>query len=156
MDSPSLIVDLPDLAAAEALGARLGAVLGAGDAVALFGPLGAGKTTLARAAIRTRLDEAEADIPSPTFTLAQTYVAPDRLEIWHVDLYRLEDPSEIAELGLEEAFDSAACLIEWPERAGPFLPDDRLDIRLSPHGEGRRAEIAARSERWRARLDQFR
>ncbi len=153
MDSPALARPLPDIAATEALGAALGAVLRAGDVVALSGPLGAGKSALARAAIRARLEAPEMDAPSPTFTLVQTYAAPDGLEIWHVDLYRLDDPSELEELGLEEAFAGAAALIEWPERAGPFLPEDRLDIRLEPAGAGRRAAIAARGQRWRERID---
>ncbi len=122
---------LPDLAATHALGARLAPLLRAGDTVALGGDLGAGKSELARAVLRARLDDPALDVPSPTFTLVQTYDAPDGLALWHVDLYRLETPEDALELGLEEAFADAAVLIEWPDRLGPFLPRDRLDIALA-------------------------
>lgn len=130
---------LADEAATATLGAALGRALAAGDAVLLSGALGAGKTALARAAILARLEDAgrpaEA-VPSPTFTLVQAYEAD--IPIRHVDLYRLADVSEIAELGLEEGFDAAATLIEWPERLGPLLPQRRLEIALSAPAEGGR------------------
>jgi tRNA threonylcarbamoyl adenosine modification protein YjeE len=156
MDSQSLTRDLPDLAATETLGRLLGAVLRPGDVVALTGALGAGKTALARAAVRARLGEPELEVPSPTFTLAQIYTAGDLLEIWHVDLYRLDDPEESLELGLDDAFATGAALIEWPERLGPFLPSERLDISLDQTGGTRRAELIFRGERWRERLERFR
>ncbi|OYW88513.1 MAG: tRNA (adenosine(37)-N6)-threonylcarbamoyltransferase complex ATPase subunit type 1 TsaE, partial [Hyphomonas sp. 32-62-5] len=101
MPHPTLTLALPDEAATAALGERLGAVARAGDVIALVGDLGAGKTTLARALIRSHLGP-ETEAPSPTFTLVQTYPGP-RFDIWHFDLYRLEDPGEARELGLEEA-----------------------------------------------------
>jgi tRNA threonylcarbamoyladenosine biosynthesis protein TsaE len=142
----SRILTLADEAATLALGARLGARLAVGDVVCLSGNLGAGKTTLARAAIAAWTGEAE-EVPSPTYTLVQTYVGP-RGELWHVDLYRLRRPEEAWELGLEEAFASAACLIEWPERLGGQLPRDRLEVAV---GAGRAARLSAHGA-WRQKL----
>jgi tRNA threonylcarbamoyladenosine biosynthesis protein TsaE len=141
MTSPSLTLDLPDEAATAALGVRIGQAARPGDVVALFGDLGAGKTTLARALIR-RLAGPETEVPSPTFTLVQTYAAPE-LAIWHFDLYRLQHASEARELGLEEAVDGIA-LIEWPERLGADLPMARLEVRLSFAGHGRIGSRIAR------------
>lgn len=107
--------------------------LGAGDTLLLEGPIGAGKSHFARALIRARLAMAgtpEEDVPSPTFTLVQTYVAGP-LEIWHADLYRLTHPDEVTELGLEEAFATALCLVEWPDRLGPAAPPDALTLRFA-------------------------
>ncbi len=130
---------LPDEAATAELGERLARLLRAGDVVLLHGPIGAGKSHLARALIRARLGRME-DVPSPTFTLVQTYTSdPD---IWHADLYRLTHPDEVLELGLEDAFDSAICLIEWPDRLGPHLPPDALHLHLSAEGDGRRADLS--------------
>jgi tRNA threonylcarbamoyladenosine biosynthesis protein TsaE len=142
-------VTLPDVAATLALGKRIGAQLQAGDVVCLKGDLGAGKTTLARAAIEAWTGAPE-DAPSPTYTLVQTYDGP-RGELWHVDLYRLKRPEDAWELGLEDAFATAACLIEWPERLQGQLPADRLDVDLSPAGEGRKASLTAHGA-WRTRL----
>lgn len=97
-----------------------------GDAIALWGDLGVGKTTFARVLIQTLVGE-EIDVPSPTFTLIQTYDSTHG-EIWHCDLYRLKEPEEAFELGLEDAFHDAICLIEWPERLGNLLPQRRIDI----------------------------
>lgn len=146
----SRAVDLPDPAATIALGARLGAALNPGDVVCLSGGLGAGKTTLARGAIGA-WTRADVDAPSPTYTLVQTYEGP-KGELWHVDLYRLKRPEEAEEIGVIDAFARAACLIEWPERLGAWLPRDRLDIALEPAGEGRRAVCTARGA-WKDRLD---
>lgn len=143
-------VDLPDPAATGRLGARIGAALRPGDVVALHGDLGAGKTALARAAIRAA-QGAEIDVPSPTFTLVQTYDAPGRPAVWHVDLYRLGDAQEVEELGLDEARGGAALLIEWPDRWGNGLPADRLDVHLDHDGPGRRARLAA-GPAWAGRL----
>jgi tRNA threonylcarbamoyladenosine biosynthesis protein TsaE len=109
--------------------ARLGAILQAGDVLLLEGPIGAGKSHLARALIQSLLPVPE-DIPSPTFTLVQTYDGPD-CEIWHSDLYRLGHPDEVAELGLTEAFETAICLVEWPDRLGDLAPEDALTLSLS-------------------------
>jgi tRNA threonylcarbamoyladenosine biosynthesis protein TsaE len=144
-----LTLALPDDAATAALGARLGAAARAGDVIALFGDLGAGKTTLARALIRSLLGP-ETEAPSPTFTLVQTYPGPN-FPIWHFDLYRLKEPGEARELGLEEAVDGLA-LIEWPERLGRDLPLARLEVRLSFDGAGRIARLADLDD-WSARID---
>ena len=149
MPHPTLIIDLPDEAATAALGERLGAVARAGDVIALVGDLGAGKTTLARALIRSHLGP-ETEAPSPTFTLVQTYPGP-RFDIWHFDLYRLEDPGEARELGMEEAVDGLS-LIEWPERLGRYLPTVRLEVRLSLEGQGRIARLVDLDD-WSTRLD---
>lgn len=121
---------LPDQAATAALAARLAPLVVPGDVLALEGPLGVGKTTFARALLdalaRAQGQEPE-EVPSPTFTLVQTYErvpAP----VWHLDLYRLEKPEEAYELGLEEALGAAILLIEWPERLGPLLPEERLEL----------------------------
>lgn len=136
---PDLTVDLPDPTATEALGRSLAALARPGDVVLLEGPIGAGKSCLARAFIRARLGEAE-EVPSPTFTLVQVY--PDAAgEIWHADLYRLTHPDEVWELGLDQAFETAICLVEWPDRLGSHRPAEALTIRLEASGEGRRAAI---------------
>lgn len=142
-------IALPNAAATRSLGARLGAQLATRDVVCIAGNLGAGKTTLARGAIEAWTGQAE-EAPSPTFTLVQTYEGP-RGELWHVDLYRLQRPEDAWELGLEEAFLEAACIIEWPERLEGQLPRDRLDVKLTAEGEGRRAELTAHGV-WRAKL----
>jgi len=153
MSAQSLVdsreIRLPDAGATLALGRRLGARLGRGDVVCLSGDLGAGKTTLARGAIEA-WTETETETPSPTYTLVQTYEGA-RGELWHVDLYRLKRPDDAWELGLEDAFADAACLIEWPERLEGQLPRDRLDVELKPEGEGRSAALKAHGA-WRTRL----
>ncbi len=128
-----------------ALGAAVARELKAGEAVCLAGPLGAGKSVLARGLIRA-LTKADEEVPSPTFTLVQFYET-DGLPLAHFDLYRLESADEAFEVGLDEALDYGAAIIEWPERLGHHVPPDRLDIeihvsddgaarhaRLTPHG----------------------
>lgn len=139
-------VRLDGLSAMERLGAALAATLAAGDCVALFGDLGAGKTTLARAVLKA-LGVTE-DVPSPTFTLVQEYDTA-RLPVRHFDLYRLETPEELFELGLDEALSDGAALIEWPENAGPYLPEDTLCLRLDGEGASRFVTIDG-PERWAA------
>lgn len=133
-------IDLPAEPDTEALGRRLAPILRPGEAICLSGGLGAGKSCLARALIRA-LTTPDEDAPSPTFTLVQTYAGPD-FEIAHFDLYRLEDPDEAWEIGLEEALIQGAALIEWPERLEGRLPRNRLDLELSMEGEGRAARLA--------------
>lgn len=142
-------VDLAGEADTATLGERLALAVRPGDVIALYGDLGAGKTTLARALIR-KLAGPDTEAPSPTFTLVQTYAGPD-FPIWHFDLYRLEDPGEARELGLEEAVDGLA-LIEWPERLGRYLPGARLEVQLSFDGSGRIARLVDLDD-WSTRLD---
>lgn len=133
--------------------ARLAAQLRAGDVIFLYGDLGAGKTFFARALIRALCGDPALPVPSPTFTLVQTYDTPAG-PLWHFDLYRLQDPEEIYETGWEEALSGAIMLVEWPERLGdaagnPLVPADRLALglirdpdcpdrrilRITPHGQ---------------------
>jgi tRNA threonylcarbamoyladenosine biosynthesis protein TsaE len=138
--APTLTLDLPDAEATEALGARLAARARPGDVILLEGPIGAGKSCLARAFIRTRLGREE-EVPSPTFTLVQVYEA-EGVEIWHADLYRLTHPDEVWELGLDDAFSTAICLVEWPDRLGAHVPPDALHLKLEAAGEGRKAWLS--------------
>jgi len=117
--------DLTSEAETASLGRRVAALLRVGDTITLAGTLGAGKTVLARALVRHFLPAEE--VPSPTFTLVQTYETP-AFAISHIDLYRVKARSEIRELGLDEALERGALLIEWPDRMGDLLPADRLDI----------------------------
>jgi len=146
----ALMLDLADEAATEALGRRLADAARPGDVIALAGPLGAGKSTLARSFIR-RLTSAGEDVPSPTFTLVQTY-AGKLGTIWHFDLFRLSAPEEALELGIEDAFADGIVLVEWPERLGRLLPARRLDVTLevAADGDARRAAIAGWSDRLEA------
>ncbi|TAN50162.1 MAG: tRNA (adenosine(37)-N6)-threonylcarbamoyltransferase complex ATPase subunit type 1 TsaE [Rhodospirillales bacterium] len=132
------------------LGARLAGLARPGDVLALSGGLGAGKTALARAFIRAYLGNPQEEVPSPTFTLAQIYEG-EKGQVWHLDLYRLEKPDDALELGIEEAFQDAVSLIEWPERLGALLPARALHVDLAfGAGEGeRRAQLTG----WRERLD---
>ena len=129
-----MTVALPDLAATATLGAAIAARLAPGDAVLLKGDLGSGKTTLARA-ILAALGVTE-NVPSPTFTLVQAYDTAG-LTVSHYDLYRLKRESELEELGLDEALDQGAALIEWPERAESRLPADALTAALDADKERR-------------------
>jgi tRNA threonylcarbamoyl adenosine modification protein YjeE len=128
---------LPDLDATTRLGRAIGGGLSRGDAVALWGDLGAGKTTLARAILQAL--GVKEDVPSPTFTIVQNY--PTNPAIAHYDLYRLKSAREMAELGFEDALDQGAVLVEWPERAPEVLPPEALHVRLSLRDTGRLAKI---------------
>ncbi len=142
-------VELPDEAATRALAREIAGMVGAGDLVTLSGDLGAGKTTLARALIRVLADDPELEAPSPTFTLMQVYDTP-AFAIVHADLYRVKDPSELAELGWDEAAEGALVIVEWAERAGSALAADRIDIALYMDAKRgpdfRRAEIVGHGE----------
>lgn len=136
-----MIVDLPDLAATQAFGVRIAAQLRPGDVVALSGGLGAGKTTLARAIIAALGHAGE--VPSPSFAIIETYDPPQlRLPLVHADFYRLNDPAEAGELGLDDYREGAALLAEWPEHAGGFAHERGcLSIRLETAQEGRIAIV---------------
>ena len=146
-------VSLAHLDATRALAARLAPLLGPGDVITLWGPLGAGKSTFARyliTALSALCGRDPGEVPSPTFTLAQLYETA-RAPVWHFDLYRLERPEDTLELGMEEAFASAISVIEWPDRLGPWLPRERLDVTLAiVSGDARRAEISGHGARGRA------
>ena len=118
---------LPNEQATRRLAADIAAVLAPGDLVTLSGDLGAGKTTFARALIRHLAGDKRLEVPSPTFTLIQSYALP-RFPLVHADLYRISEPRELVELGFEEAIEGAAALLEWPDRVSGLLPADRLDI----------------------------
>lgn len=127
--------------ATAALARAFSTIAAPGLCVLLNGPVGAGKSFFARSVIQTlmqRNGEVE-DVPSPTFTLVQTYELGS-LDVWHADLYRLTNPDELIELGLEQAFDTALCLIEWPDRLGGLRPDGAIEMTLTPSlsGEDRR------------------
>jgi tRNA threonylcarbamoyladenosine biosynthesis protein TsaE len=147
----SRVVDLPDEAATVRLGTRLAALARPGDVLLLTGTLGAGKSTLARAFIRALTSPGE-EVPSPTFTLVQTYDG-DRGELWHFDLYRLDRPDDAWELGIEDAFADGISLIEWPDRLGALVPRRRLDIRLEPGpAEGARRATLTSVDQWDDRI----
>lgn len=137
---PTFSLSLPDEAATERLGSALAARLRPRDLVALEGGLGAGKTTLARAILRAAAGDPGLIVPSPTFTLVEVYETPHG-NFWHFDLYRLEAPEQVFELGWEEARADGVALVEWAERLGGLLPHDRLTVRLAIEGEGRRASL---------------
>ena len=141
-------VPLPDLDATARLGADIASALRSGDAVALWGDLGAGKTTLARAILR-RLGVSE-DVPSPTFTIVQAYDTPG-LAVSHYDLYRVKQPREMQELGFDDALESGAVLVEWPERAPEILPPDALHVRLGMQDGARTARLTG-PMRWESVL----
>lgn len=119
---------------------RVGRVLKSGDVILLEGDIGAGKSFFARAMIQS-LQESPEDVPSPTFTLVQTYDTRAG-EIWHADLYRLSDPDEIVELGLTEAFETAICLIEWPDRLADLAPDSAVCMSLTVDHDGEARSVS--------------
>ncbi|UYV37294.1 tRNA (adenosine(37)-N6)-threonylcarbamoyltransferase complex ATPase subunit type 1 TsaE [Rhodobacteraceae bacterium D3-12] len=134
------------------LAARLGATLSPGDTILLSGGIGAGKTHFARALIQSLQTQPE-DVPSPTFTLVQVYDTPAG-ELWHSDLYRLSQPDEVIELGLVDAFETAICLVEWPDRLGDFAPPGALSLAFAlglAEGE-RQLTLTWQDAGWDARL----
>ncbi|KPQ06924.1 MAG: tRNA threonylcarbamoyl adenosine modification protein YjeE [Rhodobacteraceae bacterium HLUCCA12] len=142
---------LSDPAAMTCFAARLAPMLRAGDVLLLEGPIGAGKTHFARALIQSLLPVPE-DVPSPTFTLVQTYEGA-AFEIWHADLYRLTHPDEAVELGLTEAFETALCLVEWPDRLGPDRPKKALTLRFSAQPDDvRDMALLSDAPEWASRL----
>ena len=138
-----------------AFAARLASTLKKGDVVLLSGQIGAGKSHFARAALRSLMAKAGSveEVPSPTFTLVQTYQIGGQ-EIWHCDLYRLSDPFEVEELGLLDAFEEAITFLEWPEKLGEIAPPDALwiSLSLSARNGARDMEIRFGEERWSERI----
>lgn len=147
--------DLADETATRALAEALARLARPGDLLALEGTLGAGKSTFARAFIRA-LTSPDEEVPSPTFTLVQTYDAEDAT-LWHFDLYRLEKPEDAYELGLEDALSDGICLMEWPERLGRLMPRHRLEVRLEhgPTETARRATLTSHGQ-WDDRMGDIR
>lgn len=144
---------LPDLAASAALGAQLALLLRAGDVVTLSGPLGAGKTSIARGLLAALGLAGEA--PSPTFAIVQPYAPPETvLPVLHVDLYRIEEAGELEELGLDDALYDSALLVEWPERAPGAWPD-ALALVLEMLPDGARRLTATVPPSWEARWRQM-
>lgn len=133
-----------------ALAAELAGRLTAGDVILLSGPIGAGKTHFARHLIQARLlmDNAPVeDVPSPTFTLVQTYDTGSA-EIWHADLYRLTHPDEVEELGLIDAFESSICLVEWPDRLGDLRPEGALSLDFSTNPDDTNPDLRRLNASW--------
>ena len=155
MASHALDLTLHDADQTARLAVTLGRALTAGDVVLLTGDVGAGKTHFARALIQSLLAVPE-DVPSPTFTLVQTYDAP-AAAIWHADLYRLTSVYEIEELGLTDAFSDAICLVEWPDRLGDLRPEDALDLTLTVTGDDtRRLSATWNHDKWPEKLGAWR
>jgi tRNA threonylcarbamoyladenosine biosynthesis protein TsaE len=145
-DAAVLTLDLDSLAATEALAARAAALAQPGDAILLAGPLGAGKTAFARAFLRAASNDPGLEVPSPSYTLVQSYETP-RFRAHHFDLWRLDGPEALAELGWEEAR-ADVVLVEWPDRLGALRPDDALSVTFTPGpGEHRRATLAGWPDR---------
>lgn len=142
-------LDMP--AETERAGARLSGFLKAGDFIALTGDLGSGKTTFARGLIRELLGQDDAEVPSPTFTLAQSYDTA-RIPIVHFDFYRIEDPGEVVELGVEEMLNRGIAIVEWPQKAPDILPDDFLEISFSLSKDGGHKARYRGHGAWRDRL----
>lgn len=144
------MIALADEAATLAFGGRLAEIARAGDVIALSGDLGAGKTTLARGLLAALGLVEEA--PSPTFAIVQPYAPPEvRLPVAHVDLYRIDDPGDVAELGLDEMRDDSLLLVEWPERMGGALWSDALRLTLSRTADGARVLTAELPPAWESR-----
>jgi tRNA threonylcarbamoyladenosine biosynthesis protein TsaE len=140
---------LTDLAATQAFAARLAGLARPGDALLLEGPLGAGKSALARAFLRSATGDPALEVPSPTFTLVQSYDLPGGGAAHHFDLYRLSGPGGLAELGWDEAREGIV-LVEWPDRLGPLTPQDALRVTLAPGTD--EDSRSARIKGWEGRL----
>lgn len=157
MTTPLFHLTLASPDATARFAAELGEIVRPGDTIMLDGPIGSGKTLFARSLIQARLAADGAppeDVPSPTFTLVQTYET-GTVEIWHADLYRITHPDEVEELGLTQAFEQAICLVEWPDRLGDLAPARALTLEFSP-GEAEEARniLVYGASDWRDRLEQ--
>jgi tRNA threonylcarbamoyladenosine biosynthesis protein TsaE len=146
----SRILALPDEAATARLAGSVARCVRPGDVILLAGPYGAGKTAFARAFLRAATGDPDLVVPSPSFTLVQTYTLPDGVEVWHYDLWRIAGTEEIAELGWDEARAGIA-LVEWPERLGALTPPEALTIALAPVSCAPNARLATLSG-WPDRL----
>lgn len=149
---------LDDIGATRVLAREIAPLFRTGDIITLVGNLGAGKTELCRAIIHAL--GYEEDVPSPTFSLLQIYEPPlndtKTPAVWHTDLYRLEDPEDVFELGLEDGYDSAITLIEWPDRMGDLLPSEHLQLELSMAAiEGSREIKIKGGKSWNERLKEL-
>lgn len=133
-------------------GTALSERLGPGDVIGLNGPLGAGKSVLARSIIRAYMKDPDLLVPSPSFTLIQIYEPPNQAPVWHVDLYRLEQPDDLWELGLDDAFGDSVMLVEWPDRAESFLPENSLMLTIDIEPDGCRLISMKDNARWHDRL----
>ena len=149
MNNMPITIALPNETDTVALASRIAPLLAPGDTLLLEGSIGAGKSAFARALIRARLNRME-DVPSPTFTLVQTYEDPEG-DIWHCDLYRLTHPDEVFELGLDEAFTTAICLIEWPDRLGTDAPENALRLAFAAGDAEHSVQITTTPD-WHDRL----
>lgn len=149
---PVVALDVVGESETAALAGRIAPLAEAEDVIALWGGLGVGKTVFARAFVRALLG-ADEEVPSPTFTLVQVYDAPEnsRPPIYHFDLFRVEEPEEVHELGIEDAFAEGVSLVEWPEHLADLLPCQRLDVTLSASQavDVRRVEISGRGRLWK-------
>ena len=153
--SGSIMIELADEAASEALASSLAMLMRRGDLVRIEGDLGAGKTTMARAMLRVLADDPELEVPSPTFTLVQIYDLRTVRAI-HVDLYRIDEPSGLDELGLEDELQTGVMIVEWPDKAGDRLPMTGLTIQLEENDTGRLAVLTPLDEDWQERLQRYR
>ena len=144
-------LSLPSPGDTARLAEQFAAIVGPGDTLLLEGEIGAGKSHVARSLIKSKIPNV-GDVPSPTFTLVQTYQDGD-LEIWHCDLYRLTHPDEAVELGLLEAFETAVCLVEWPDRMGPDVPSKAVTLRFEAMPDGHHVQITSRDINWIKRFE---
>lgn len=161
MTIPALIaaITVPNADAMATLGGKMADFLAAGDVVCLRGGLGAGKTCLARGLVRAVMGDKTMDVPSPTYTLVQTY-EPDAdsqadFDVWHFDLYRLDAAKDVWALGIEEAFDAGVCVIEWPERIESLLSGAELELRIAPDDHDGRVVQIYGNDNWAKRLSGF-
>ena len=148
-----LTVDCPSQEVSQRLAEQLAGISANGDCLLLEGDVGAGKTTLARAFIM-QLCPGVTEVTSPTFTLLQTYDLADGLPLWHFDLYRLKDASELQEIGMDDALSNGITLVEWPQIAADYFPASALHIAISQPkgGQGRVIRLAGREALWQERL----